>query len=960
MIKKKTVFALLMLALLPAVARQVEPAVARQVAENFMTANGAANVKSLVDITAETPFTAFYVFASPEGGFVLVSGDDRAVPILGYSTTQRFVTSKRLPDHVLSWLEAYEEGIRYCQSAFDEPGDEVAAMWQTLLSPEFGERSSELAGATSSSSLHTSHSPLPLPTAVAPLLSTTWDQDPYYNSLCPYDNGAGEYTVTGCVATATAQIMKYWGHPTTGYGSHSYVASNSHANYGVQSANFGNTTYNWSNMPNALTATSSASQVSEVATLMKHIGVAVEMEYDISDYGGSGASNMNGIGYIDYSAQTALVKNFKYRPEMTGAYREDYTSAEWNAMLMEELSHNRPILYSGRDASGGHSFVLDGYNNNGQFHVNWGWGGYYDGYYVIGALNPSGGGTGGNSSYTFNSGNSALMGIRPDSAWNSAGSTVVSATAAGGGAGCSVTGSGTYAFGDTITVCAIATGAYRFTGWSDGTKFNPRQFIATGSNISVTANFEQLHGDTMTYCPGYKYITSFGATGSTSYWGMRIPAEAINDTQMLTAVQFYATATGSHTLTVYKGVSSPTTALATVPFTVTSYGWQQIDISPVDAGGQSLWVTFSSAAQYPAAVSYSGGNEYGLLWGQSFSFANYSNVSFMIVALFNTDAHAANCDLVTSYPYTMGFEQTESAAMQCWSVVDADGDGYSWTTAVSSGKMASASFINDIGPLTPDNWLISPQMHFEAGRGYTLSWIVSPLDQNYYTEHYGVFVSTTGTDISDFSMVHQYTMTTANPQTITLDLSAFAGNDVYVAFRHWNVTDVYWMLLDDIAVTELATPPAQTFTVTVQSANPSWGTVAGGGTCDAGDETMIRAIPYDGYHFDHWNDGNTQNPRTVTVTADVTYTAYFAPNVGIAAGPAGQGAGFEIHPNPASTVATIEGAPDDAVVRVMDVSGRTVANLRGNTIDASRLARGTYFVRIATDGGSVVRKLIVK
>ena len=250
---------LLMPASLPA--NPFHPHTAHLVADHFFKAIGQKQ-RALQDITSRTPYTQFYIFAAPQGeGFVLVAADDCVVPILGYSTKGTFVT-EAMPAHVKGWLNDYEKQILFYRNHTSSPSpiqanpneDPIAQQWALLLGDN--------------------PSIPPLNTAIAPLLSTTWGQDPYYNIYCPYNASTGENSPTGCVATAIAQVMKFWGHPTTGYGSHSYTPSS----YPTQSANFGTTTYNWSLMPDALTSSSTTAEINEAATLMHHLGVALEMQ----------------------------------------------------------------------------------------------------------------------------------------------------------------------------------------------------------------------------------------------------------------------------------------------------------------------------------------------------------------------------------------------------------------------------------------------------------------------------------------------------------------------------------------------------------------------------------------------------------------------------------------------------------------------------------------------------------
>lgn len=827
---KKALFFLAMAMLtLTASAKPVDQTTAMRVASNFMRLQGVN--APLTDVTAQTPYTQFYIFTATDGGFVLVSGDDCVTPILGFSTTSIFVTD-RIPSNVGGMLEQYDDEISYWRQ---QDGIQTNADWLPLLSGTLPEPVN--------------------PTAVSPLCSTSWGQDPYYNNLCPFDASENEHAVTGCVATATAQVMKKWNYPTTGYGSHSYYEDD----FGTLSANFGTTTYQWSNMPTALTSTSSTTQVNAVATLMYHIGVADEMDYAVSS---SGASNYNYFGYVQTaSSESSLQYYFKYRSDMAAIARVDYSNAEYINLLKADLDAGRPILYSGRDYDGGHSFVLDGYNNSNQFHVNWGWRGYYDGYFTMGALNPDGGGTGANAG-TYNLQNVALIKIQPNTSWSTSGTTTVTANATGG-TGCSVTGAGTYSFGDTIRLQAVAATGYHFTGWSDGSKFNPREFIANGGTLSFTAQFEALGGDTITYCPGNRYLTSLGTNSGTSYWGIRLPAASVaGDT--LTKVRFYATETGSHTLTIYSGTSSPTTTLQSSSFTVSSTGWNTVTLSSGVAAvaGQDLWITLSHSGGYPAAMSYSGGHNYGLLWGSNFSYANYSQCSWMIKGIFGNSGSTpptppvTDTCLITSFPYTENFDN--SATYGCLRINNANGDTITWGLTNSYGYNSSiCAYIRYA--VQADDYLILPGIVTPGN--YTVTWKAKAYNAS-YPETYQVYAGS--------NMIYSETLSSTSYVTRTATFTVSAGDTVNLMFRYIS-DDMYYFFLDDITITQ----GVQQYTITVTSANPTMGSVSGGGTFNAGATAYISATAYTGYHFTQWQDGNTTNPRSITVTGNATYTASF-------------------------------------------------------------------------------------
>ena len=360
----------------------VDPTTAAKVATNFYrqqvmqssTSQSKAQV-TLQDVTAETPYQHIYVFNASNGhGFVLVAGDDRSIPVLGYSDECRFIYDS-MPNNARAWIFHYEQELAYIIEHDVEPYETTAAEWKTLRKGN--------ALATKDGSVN-------------PLLKTQWNQSPYYNNLCPYNSSVNKRTVTGCVATAMAQVMKFWNHPTQGRSYHSYNCDY----YGTQSANFANTTYDWSNMPNKLSSSSTSTQVNAVATLMYHCGVSIDMNYG---YDGSSASTQN--------VPNALVSYFKYDSGARFVWKSNYSESNWTSLLKTELNAGRPILYRGQ-GEGGHAFVCDGYNSSNQFHFNWGWGGYCDGYYSTSNLAPGTGGTGaGNGTYTEKQG--AIIGIKP-------------------------------------------------------------------------------------------------------------------------------------------------------------------------------------------------------------------------------------------------------------------------------------------------------------------------------------------------------------------------------------------------------------------------------------------------------------------------------------------------------------------------------------------------------------------
>lgn len=310
-----------------------------------------AKAKSRTATTASTS-DAYYVFNNDAGGFVIIAGDDAVTPVLGYTSTGSF-DAENLPDGLKDLLKSYERQIAALGSSYQAN--------QTATRAAFtGEK----------------------------LLNTAkWNQDDPFNKYTPYN-----YPV-GCVATAGAIVMKYHGSPAKGTGSHSYTWNGK-----TLTANFDHD-YDWANMP-AKYEDGNDAAFDGVARLMSDLGVAVEMQYAKS---GSGA-------YIG-NLVSALQKYFGYSKLTYLASIDDVGAEAWNAKLRGEIDGNRPILYSASDASsGGHSFIIDGYKDE-SFSVNWGWGGYCNGFYQIGALNPESAGRPMGDKY--NLGQTAVIGLQP-------------------------------------------------------------------------------------------------------------------------------------------------------------------------------------------------------------------------------------------------------------------------------------------------------------------------------------------------------------------------------------------------------------------------------------------------------------------------------------------------------------------------------------------------------------------
>ncbi len=299
-----------------------------------------------------------YVLFTTDGQFVVVSADDNSVPILGYSSEARPRPQTMSPEFAW-WMKGYADQIKdIVDNNIVIP--ENQAQWNDMLSGNynFNNRTERV---------------------ISPLLSTTWDQGWPYNELCPVAaSGPGGHVWAGCVATAMGQVMKYWNHPVTGVGYHSYTDASGpgeEPSYGNQSANFGATTYLWDQMPNSI-----GSSNIPIATLLKHAGVSVDMNYDGA--AGSGAQSAD--------VAPAMVEYFRY-PSALFRSKSSFSEANWNTMMKAQLDEGSPLYYGGQGDGGGHAFVMDGYDATNMFHFNFGWGGSYNGYFLINAINTGNG-----------------------------------------------------------------------------------------------------------------------------------------------------------------------------------------------------------------------------------------------------------------------------------------------------------------------------------------------------------------------------------------------------------------------------------------------------------------------------------------------------------------------------------------------------------------------------------------
>ncbi|MCR4857286.1 MAG: C10 family peptidase [Bacteroidales bacterium] len=852
----------------------------------------------------------YYVFSLQPTGFVMVAADERVRPILGYSYSNNFV-AEDIPDNVRSWLENYSKQIKTAIDNDSQSCSETRTMWELLRSGQ----------ATAIRNI----------TSIAPLLQTTWDQGCYYNQFCPEDSlGSCGHAWAGCVAVAMAQIVRYWEWPNHGLNSHSYTCD-----YGTLSVNFGATTYNYNNMPNGLSSSTSTSQKEEVAKLIYHCGVAVEMDYAP---GGSSA----------YSSDVpdALYDYFAYADNGTYVSRYNYSDSDWVNLIKHELDSLRPVYYSGH-GTGGHAFVCDGYDNSGFFHINWGWNGWYDGYFELSALTPS--------TSNFSSDQAAIIGIRSSGTFMRCSDSELSffarvgeesapqsisvcghglsgniSVSAGSGFKVSSDGANYYdiltlpAAGGTMYVKYIPTqsgdvadsliltsGSYSLTVALNGT-----DKVIVGSGTATNAYLpsysyysysltQQIYTPAEIGTPGYIYCIDFYNDGPDQTRNLDIylvhtdKQTFANGTDWIPVTENDKVFSGVVTLTsgawttfqinnfAYDGESNlalvvddntgnwsdnymvcrvfyaQNQALRVyddytnyVPANPSGYSGTvlsqknqlRIGITPavIVSCGKPSNLVFSNLTTTSVSVSWSNGSgtfgyEYkkssdtvwtvacqdncgfncnltGLLPNTTYQFRVRSvcagnTISAWLAGSFTT---LADCSTIYTLPFFEGFDS--GSLPECWQAIDSDGDGYTWDAAywndnlgyagyghTGAGCVASASYINNVGALTPNNWLISPPIAIPS-QGASLSFWARV---HGYPEPVEVLVSTTGNAIANFTGAALLTQTiTSDTYTeYTVNLAAYAGQNIYIAFVHRNVTDQYWLMLDDVSVYYSPTNP---------------------------------------------------------------------------------------------------------------------------------------------------------
>lgn len=294
---------------------------------------------------------AFYVFNNDGGGFVVISAEDRAYPILGYSNTGSFVV-ENMPSNIRAFFEGYAKEIDYLRSSSIVQSSEIAARWKNLSTP----------------------------TLQKDLETAKWGQYTPFNDKCPKVDG--QQSVAGCVATATSIVMYYHKWPKSQSGSlESYSYKTDKGNVRKQDGHDLAAAYDWDAMKSSYQSSSTKASKEAVATLFFDVGVMLKSEYNSAD-----GEQTFGTGAYSYDIAPMLIKYMSYDSSAVLKIRESMSSAKWHSLMKDEVDAKRPVLYSGSGNNGGHQFVLDGYGTDDFFHINWGWSGLDNGLFRLEAL----------------------------------------------------------------------------------------------------------------------------------------------------------------------------------------------------------------------------------------------------------------------------------------------------------------------------------------------------------------------------------------------------------------------------------------------------------------------------------------------------------------------------------------------------------------------------------------------
>ena len=443
-----------LLAAAPGYARQLSLGEAIQNAPGSFVKSASRSMPDLLYTESAGDLNVAYILAGSDGeGYVVLAADDIFPAVLGYSDSGSFDASS-IPPAMQAWMQEYGRQLTY---AVDN-----------------GRQSAGVSRAVDHQS-------------IAPLCEALWNQSAPFSDNCPTING--KHCPSGCTATAMAEVMYAHKWPEKGTGVNTYTSA------GVNEQltfDFGATTFDWDNMLPLYSPGYSHVQGAAVATLLEACGNAALMDY------GASAS-----GAYTYDALYGMVKFLGYDKSATQLMRDYFLSAEWDNIIYGELAAGRPVIYSGytSDLTAGHTFVVDGYDKDGYYHLNWGWSGMSNGYFLLTGLDPADQGIGGSSS-GYNYYQNALVGIMP--------------AKEGSQARLEVYWNGSFTTGATNY---NKTGNIKFIANTDGSGYYECPTIET-AKVMMGINLTPVDGGETVFYPGTSEVTfaqSYGKGAPSAY-----------------------------------------------------------------------------------------------------------------------------------------------------------------------------------------------------------------------------------------------------------------------------------------------------------------------------------------------------------------------------------------------------------------------------------------------------------
>ena len=853
--KRNLLLTLIIAMSLPMLGNPIDENTAKQLAQNFWKENNIMGVKGdkvfkkrmddarFVNVATRCGYSEFYIFNNEDGkGFVLISADDCVTPILAYSYDNNFAT-ENLPPNLKGWLDGYAEQIRMAVEMRVTATEEIRAEWNCLR--------------------HGKNLPIKSETSIDPLITTHWNQNYPYNSQCPPDpNATGQvngHAWAGCVATAMAQIMKFWAYPEHGTGSHSYVPEQ-HPEYGTQYADFSSATYQWSNMPNN-------SSNNAIAELLYDCGVSVEMNYGPNV---STAYLISYNGQLEYCAENALKNYFGYKSSLHGIQRSQFEST-WIDTIKNELNHYRPILYSGKDPNPnenvGHAFICDGYDNYNLFHFNFGWGEDYDCWCMVDYIIPN------QSSSNYCANQTAIIGIEPNSTTFNFDLVYYSTP---------IMSNDDYWFFDDLSVYAevFNTGSGAFNGYigagvyyEEITGSNEYYFLEIMDLLNFTSNplpsnfywwntYECAGGPP--YIPG-SYLIAMLYSLDGNYWNLIDPGSY--DYAYFDIASSYTINTNSNfSILTSDGILYQNTD-ATINVDVLNTGsetfYGQFRISLLDSYGNWMQTVdifdctnglqpnyhYTNGLDFTGLITVEPGtylmsldyNESGTSNWYYSGASDYQNPVWVYVAPepVYADIYEPNNSQSLAYSFTPSFS------------------GNSATVNTTGSNLHNSSDIDyyKINLNAGYDYIITPTLHdaFWSGNGNT------------YSVEAQFAYSTDGTNWSSFYW-----------GDLASSIMIENGGTIYFDVIPYYEGDIGTYLLS-IGITR--TQHTNNYTISVSASPNNGGSVTGGGTYNQGASCTVHATANSGYTFVNWTENGTQVSSnanyTFTVTGNRNLIAHF-------------------------------------------------------------------------------------